>query len=129
MTRLNHIAAVLVALLLSVGAPAVLALQDEGEAAAEAGTVKEIKMYAENWKWTPSLIRVKVGTTVRITVDNTEATHIFQLKAFKVKEKLPQDEKVTFEFVADRAGKFSWRCGRPCGDGCPKMTGKLIVED
>jgi len=124
----NLVRIVACGLLLGAGLMSVSA-EEPVEPTAPAAPVKEIKMYAENWKWTPSLIRVKLGTTVRIHVENTEATHIFQLKAFGVKEKLTQDTNVTFEFVADRVGKFSWRCARPCGDGCPKMNGKLIVEE
>jgi cytochrome c oxidase subunit 2 len=90
--------------------------------------VKRIKMYAEEWKWTPNLIRVPVGARVKIEFLSYGASRRFDLKAYKLKVKLPQDKVVTVEFVADKKGEFKWRCGRPCGDGCAKMTGKLIVE-
>jgi heme/copper-type cytochrome/quinol oxidase subunit 2 len=90
--------------------------------------VKFIKMYVEEWKWTPNLIRVPVGTKLRIEFLSYGATRRFDLKAYKLKVKLPQDKPVTVEFVADKKGEFKWRCGRPCGDGCAKLTGKLIVE-
>ena len=90
--------------------------------------VKVIKMYAENWKWRPRVIRVTQGTRLKITVENIDAPHRFDLKAYKLKVRLPEDKTTKFEFVADRVGTFAWRCGRPCGDGCAKMRGKLIVE-
>ena len=90
--------------------------------------VKVIKMYAENWKWRPEVIRVTQGTLVKIKVENIDATHRFDLKAYKLKVHLREDTTTEFEFVADRVGTFPWRCGRPCGDGCAKMRGKLIVE-
>jgi len=90
--------------------------------------VKQIKMYAENWKWTPNVIRVTQGTLVRIEIENLDAPHRFDLKEYKLKVPLPQDETTVVEFVAEKVGTFRWRCGRPCGNGCPKMTGELIVE-
>jgi cytochrome c oxidase subunit 2 len=96
--------------------------------AEEEHPVKLIKMYAEEWKWTPDLIRVPVGTKLRIEFLSYGATRKFDLKGYKIKVLLPQDKPVSVEFVADKKGTFRWRCARPCGDGCAKMTGKLIVE-
>ena len=67
-------------------------------------------------------------TQVRVEALSYGASRRFDLKPFKVKVGLPQDKKVTFEFVADKPGEFVWKCGRPCGNGCAKMTGTLIVE-
>jgi heme/copper-type cytochrome/quinol oxidase subunit 2 len=97
-------------------------------AAEEEEEVKLIKMYVEEWKWTPKLIRVPVGTKLRIEFLSYGASRRFDLKAYRLKVRLPQDKTVAVEFVADKKGEFKWRCGRPCGDGCAKLTGKLIVE-
>jgi heme/copper-type cytochrome/quinol oxidase subunit 2 len=94
----------------------------------EEAPVKFIKMYVEEWKWTPSEIRVKQGTRLKIEFLSYEASRRFDLKAYKIKVPLPQDKVVTFEFVADKKGEFKFRCGRPCGDGCAKLVGTLIVE-
>jgi heme/copper-type cytochrome/quinol oxidase subunit 2 len=91
--------------------------------------VKQIKLTAENWKWTPNVVRVKQGTRLVIDFQSWDASHSFKLKAFGIDIPLPQDKTAHVEFVADKVGKFKWRCGRPCGDGCPKMVGKLIVEE
>ena len=91
--------------------------------------IKRIRMYAENWKWTPRTIRVTAGTRLVIEVQNIDSPHRFDLKALGVKVQLPEDSRITIEFVADKPGTFRWRCGRPCGNGCPKMTGKLIVAE
>jgi cytochrome c oxidase subunit 2 len=104
---------------------------DAAPAAAEDGQQpqkKLIKMFAENWNWHPNVIRVAQGTHLTIIVENVDSPHVFLLKPYKLKVRLSEDEKTTIEFVADKVGTFTWRCGRPCGNGCPKMTGKLIVE-
>lgn len=91
--------------------------------------VKTIKMTAENWKWHPHTIRVKQGTRVVIEFQSYDATHSFVLKAYGIKVNLPEGKRARVEFTADRIGEFPWRCGRPCGDGCAKMRGTLIVQD
>lgn len=130
------IAIMLVSLTASSTCAAAIGQQDEpAEPAAPAAPVEQaeeqvklIKMYVEEWKWTPKLIRVPVGTKLRIEFLSYGATRRFDLKAYRLKVKLPQDKTVAVEFVADKKGEFKWRCGRPCGDGCAKLTGKLIVE-
>jgi heme/copper-type cytochrome/quinol oxidase subunit 2 len=120
-------------LLLLAGAGAATRASEEAETPTESkpveAPVKSIKMTAQNWKWTPQTIRVQKGTRVIIDFQSWDASHSFELKAFGIKVPLPQDKTGHVEFVADKVGKFKWRCGRPCGDGCPKMVGKLIVEE
>lgn len=102
---------------------------EETAAAAEEPRVKKIKMYARNWNWTPDEIRVKKGTRLSIEFVSEDANHGFELKAYKIKVNLPQDKRGQVEFVADKVGTFRWRCSRPCGNGCAKMTGTLVVAE
>jgi heme/copper-type cytochrome/quinol oxidase subunit 2 len=104
------------------------AAAQEGQAAEEL-PVKFIKLYVEQWKWSPNVIRVKTGTKLKIEALSWDASRRFDLKAFKQKVALPEGKKVTFEFVVDKVGEFGWKCGRPCGNGCAKLHGKLIVEE
>lgn len=105
------------------------AAADEPAVAAEEAPVKKVKMHARNWDWTPDEIRVKKGTRVIIDFFSEDASHGFELKAYKIKVNLPQDKRAQVEFVADKVGNFKWRCSRPCGNGCAKMIGKLIVME
>jgi len=98
-------------------------------AAVQEAPVKKVKMYARNWVWTPKEIRVKLGTRVIIDFISEDASHAFELKAYKIKVNLPQDKRGQVEFIADKVGTFRWRCSRPCGNGCAKMNGKLIVME
>ena len=89
---------------------------------------KEIRIYAESWAWHPSTIRVPEGTRLKLLIENVDSPRIFVLKAYGLKVRLPQRQETLIEFVADKVGTFEWHCGRPCGNGCSKMRGKLIVE-
>ncbi len=101
----------------------------ETSVAAEEAPVKKVKMYARNWKWSPDEIRVKKGTRVIIDFISEDASHGFQIKAYKIKVSLPQGKRAQIEFVADKVGTFRWRCSRPCGNGCPKLIGRLVVME
>ena len=71
------------------------------EATGEERPVKFIKLYVQEWKWTPDEIRVPVGTLLKIEALSYDSSRRFDLKAYKLKVALPQDKPVTFEFVAD----------------------------
>ena len=89
--------------------------------------VKEFKVLARSWSFTPDRITVEEGTRVILNVESHDAPHSFVLKAFRVRVRLPQDKTTAVEFVAGKPGTFRWYCGRPCGNGCPKMSGELTV--
>ncbi len=92
-------------------------------------TVRTFQVYADNWYWQPDEIRVRKGDHVVLRLKSFRASRSFLLKGYKLDVLLPQDKEVRVEFDADRAGTFPFRCGRPCGDGCAKLRGKLIVEE
>jgi heme/copper-type cytochrome/quinol oxidase subunit 2 len=93
-------------------------------------TAKErrVKIYAEDWKFSPREIHIPVGTKLHLDFETHDSSHSFDIKELKIKVPLPQDKPVSYEFVADKKGEYKYYCGRPCGDGCPKMVGKLFVE-
>ncbi len=121
---------ILILVMLSLLPAGVLAVAAEQAPAAEdAVPVLKVKIYAGNWSWQPDRIRVRQGTRVILEIENRDAPHAFLLKAYRLKVHLPQDKTTMVEFMADKPGKFTWRCGRPCGNGCPKMRGTLEVLD
>lgn len=101
--------------------------QDEPAEGSEV-PVKQIRMYAENWKWTPNLIRVPAGTRLSIEIKNVDSPHRFEIKQLGIDVALPENETTVVEFLAEKPGTYRWRCSRPCGNGCAKMAGKLVVE-
>lgn len=106
------------------------AASGEGEEPAPAERpVKTIKLYVEKWKWSPDQIRVPKGTHVVLTIESFDGSRKFELKEYGLSVKLPRGETVKVEFDADRVGEFRWRCARPCGDGCAKLRGTLIVYE
>ncbi|PIN73565.1 hypothetical protein COV20_05065 [Candidatus Woesearchaeota archaeon CG10_big_fil_rev_8_21_14_0_10_45_16] len=90
--------------------------------------VKEFTMTAEQWQFSPSSVKVNEGDTVRITIKSTDVAHGFALAEFGVFQRLEPGEEHTVEFVADKAGTYTYFCNVPCGSGHRSMKGTLVVE-
>ena len=91
------------------------------------GELKEFDMMASNWQFDPSTITVDKGDTVRLRITSTDVKHGFALPDFNVSKDLNPGETVTVEFVADKAGEFTFFCNVFCGEGHSGMKGKLVV--
>ena len=81
-----------------------------------------------NFYFTPSIIHVKKGDTVKIIFKNAGGMHNWVLDEFKVAmEPILAQETATVEFVADKSGSFEYYCSvsqhRQMG-----MKGTLVVE-
>jgi plastocyanin len=102
--------------------------EPSGTMTQDAGTVKEFTVTGKNFSFSPSVIRVKKGDTVKITFKNTGGIHDFMIDEFDVATPQTQDgASETVEFVADQAGTFDYYCsvGQHRQNG---MEGQLIVE-
>ena len=93
-----------------------------------ASGVKEFDMTAKKWDFEPSIISVNEGDTVKLNIESIDVTHGFTLFEFDVNERLAPGKTVTVEFIADKAGEYTFFCSVPCGSGHGSMNGKLIVE-
>ena len=94
----------------------------------EAPTVKEFTITAKRFSFTPSVITVNAGDTVKLSITSTDVTHGFAISTFGVSERLSPGQTTEVEFVADKAGTYSFFCTVPCGSGHSTMRGTLIVE-
>ncbi len=90
--------------------------------------VKEFDVTAKQWEFIPDTITVNKGDTVILNVESIDVNHGISIPQFGVGESLSPGKKVTVEFVADKAGTFSFYCSVYCGEGHSNMKGTLIVE-
>ncbi len=86
------------------------------------GEIKEFKLKAFRFEYTPSDITVKKGDKVKITVENTDTVHGINIPDFGV------SGTESVEFVANKEGEFNWHCNVMCGEKHNEMGGKLIVK-
>lgn len=92
------------------------------------GAVKSFTVSSNNFKFSPTEIRVKKGDRVKVTLNNVSGFHDFVIDEFNVKTKQINGAGTdTVEFVASKSGTFEYYCSvgqhRQMG-----MVGKLIVE-
>jgi len=107
-------------------------------------TSMEITIKARQYAFDPPVLRVNYGDTLRIRLVSLDVTHGFYLEGYDIDAKVnaqrntfmfrhpSEGEKWTevedFVFVAERRGKFRYRCSQTCGSLHPFMQGELIVE-
>jgi len=79
-------------------------------------------------KFDPQTIVVLKGDTVHILLNNTdEMDHGFAIDAYGINQVVHGQTTITIDFLADKAGVFTFYCTFPCGPGHLQMTGQLIV--
>ena len=98
------------------------------EAEQGSSTVKEIEMTAKQWEFSPSIVEVNKGDTVRLRVTSIDVAHGIYIPEFNLNKVLEPGKTVTLEFVADTIGEFDFICSVQCGTGHSGMNGKLIVR-
>ena len=90
-------------------------------------SVKEFTVEGLKFSFTPDLVTVKKGDTVRITFKNLDGFHDLVIDEFNVRTKQIPIGEETIEFVADKAGSFEFYCSvgnhRAMG-----MKGTLVVQ-
>jgi len=94
---------------------------------AETGTTREFEIIAQQYSYSPNLIRVNQGDQVKLTLSSTDVMHGLAIDDYPVDLQSWLSKTDTVEFVADRAGKFRMRCTIVCGPMHPFLVGELIV--
>lgn len=91
----------------------------------------EVYMTVIRSHFTPDVIPVTVGDTVRVHLSSIEATenaaHGFAVAAYNIQATLDPGEAVTVEFKADRVGSFAFYCTEFCSGLHMEMYGWLLV--
>ncbi len=92
----------------------------------------DVHMTAIRSHFTPDIVRVKLGDTVRLHITNLEqaydATHGFALNSYNINLSLEPGEHADVTFKADKAGVFPMYCTEFCSALHLEMAGYLVVE-
>jgi len=77
----------------------------------ETEVIKEFSVEAIPFLFTPSVMSVNKGDTVKITVKNVNGTHDLKIDEFNASTRLLKSgEEQTITFVADKVGTFEYYC-------------------
>jgi nitrosocyanin len=95
------------------------------------GTVEDgmrvVRMSARQFGFSPATVVVRRGDRVRIDLFSADVTHGLSLSAYGIRQTVDAGKTVSIQFVADRAGEFTFRCPVFCGWKWLTMRGRLIV--
>ena len=95
---------------------------------AEAAPVEHhIELDARMFAFSPSRVQVNRGDTVTITLRSEDVVHGVYVDGYDVNIIAEPGKPAQASFVADRRGKFRFRCSVTCGSLHPFMIGELVV--
>jgi cytochrome c oxidase subunit 2 len=113
--------------------------------ATSSGNAQVIKVSAKKYDFTPSEIRVKMGTKVELQVHSVDETHGIKLDLYPEGSKDKSTPGLVFvepgdngkvekgrdqilDFVAQQPGTYEFKCAKVCGIHHGSMKGTLVVE-
>ena len=95
--------------------------------AASAAAERTIMLDARMFAYTPGRLRVNQGDRVTLTLQSSDVVHGLYIDGYGVDIQAQPGQPAEATFVADRLGKFKFRCSVSCGAMHPFMIGELVV--
>lgn len=106
---------------------------------------RQISIEARQYAYNPAVIHVNKGDRITLKLKSKDVTHGFYLEGYDIDAKIraqyphfwlrhPSENLDEYEqvdeisFVANKSGKFRYRCSITCGTFHPFMQGELVVE-
>ncbi len=83
---------------------------------------------ARAFAFEPATVQVQRGDTVTIHLESLDAAHGLFIDGYDVNIQAEPGKSAEITFVADKEGKFKFRCSVTCGALHPFMIGELNVE-
>lgn len=96
-------------------------------AAARTPVDHHVQIDARMFAFEPSRLRVGLGDTVTLTLVSEDVVHGIYVDGYNVDIEAEPGKPTQATFVADRLGKFRFRCSVTCGAMHPFMIGELVV--
>lgn len=88
---------------------------------------KFFEIKAKKFSYTPNIIKVNKGDTVKIRLISEDVHHGFYLDGYAVETSAYPGQEGSVKFIADKTGRFSFRCSVTCGEFHPYMVGYMVV--
>lgn len=89
---------------------------------------RHIQMQARSFAFEPAVLHVNLGDTVVMEVQSVDVVHGLYVDGYAVQAELEPGRSTEVRFVADRLGRFKFRCSVSCGSLHPFMVGEIVVE-
>jgi len=89
---------------------------------------RTITLTAKRFAYEPNIIEVNRGDRVTVLLRSTDVHHGFYLDDYEHEMTARPGQDGAVRFVADRSGRFVFRCSMTCGPFHPYMVGYLRVK-
>lgn len=86
-----------------------------------------ISLNARAYAFEPATLTVQRGDTITLQLEAADTVHGLSLDGYEVNLVAEPGKSATATFVADKEGKFKFRCSVACGALHPFMIGELNV--
>ena len=87
-----------------------------------------ITLNAKRFQYSPNIIEVNRGDKVTIRLLSTDVHHGFYLDGYEQETSARPGMDGSVSFVADKIGRYAFRCSMTCGSFHPYMIGHLRVK-
>lgn len=88
-----------------------------------------IEITAKRFQFTPNLVTIKKGETVKLRLHSEDVTHGFFMRALKIDEEVEPGQTTEVTITPDTAGKFLTICDHFCGANHGNMNLMIVVEE
>ena len=87
----------------------------------------QLSLNARTFAFEPARFEVNIGDRVTLTLQSEDVVHGVYIDGYDITIAAEPGKPAQTTFVADRAGKFRFRCSVSCGALHPFMIGELVV--
>jgi len=90
-----------------------------------------VRVTAERFTFTPSQIKVKLGTVIEFRLRSEDTNHGFHILDSDANVIIPKRGRgeATVIFRADMPGRYTFECSKMCGAGHSFMRGLITVDE
>ena len=116
-------------LILPLALAGAVAVSARPPAAVQESARHELVITVKKYQFSPTRIEVAQGDVLKVTLIAEDVPHSFTVDEYRIAKRAAPGKPVTFEFRADRAGRFPFYCNLTSDDaGCKETRGELIVS-
>jgi heme/copper-type cytochrome/quinol oxidase subunit 2 len=112
-----------------IAAAAVVALSAAPGGQEQAPNRRTFTVVAKDGRFEPGQLDVLRDDLVTVQLRSEGTAYSFAIDAYRVMKRAGSGETVTFQFRADRAGKFTYYCSLSSEPQCRDMKGTLVVAE
>ncbi|HEV2545883.1 MAG TPA: cupredoxin domain-containing protein [Stellaceae bacterium] len=123
MSRFSFLATAVLAVLVGLGAGAMIAAASEGDGE------QHVSLQAMKFDYLPDQVTVKKGKPVALELTTLDRLHGFDAPSLGLHTQIEPGPPTVLHFTPEKVGSFGIHCDVFCGDGHEGMAGHIIVTD